>query len=123
MRVQLRLPPRLSNQPLHRIVQREASAPGQVLDLELEAAGRRDSWDGGRVKAKRDRLRYLTKPCANVGDYFRCDLIGGSLVPGLQNSELDGCVRLRSASQEVQPGDETDGLDARRRPNDPASGS
>ena len=53
LRVELGLLARGREQRLRRIVERRAAAARQILDLELEAAGRAEAVDRGRIEAQR----------------------------------------------------------------------
>ena len=68
LRIELRLLPRLCQQRLGRVVQRLGALPGQILDLEFEAAGGRDAGDRRRIEAERDRVRDRQQLGTDRGD-------------------------------------------------------
>ena len=114
LRVELGLLAGFGEQRLRRIVERGAAAPGEILELELEAARRAKARDRGRIEAECEGVGDLHQRRAHGGDDARGVLIGPAFVPGLQDGEFDAGVRLAGEGQEVEAADRDDILHARR---------
>src|SRR5262249_8241391 len=105
LRVELGLLAGFGNHRLRGIVERVSAAAGQVLDLELEAAGRAEARDRWRIEAQRERARNLHQLRAHRGHQARGVLLRRTLVPWLEDREFHRRVRLRRPGEEIEAAD------------------
>ena len=69
--VDLRLFARFGDHRLRRVVERDAAAAGEILDLELEAAGRAKAGDRRWIEAQRDGAGKSEQLRTHRGDDVR----------------------------------------------------
>src|ERR1700742_4364317 len=114
LRTQLRLLARFRDERLRDIVERDAAASAQVLELKLEAAGGAEAGNRRRVETQDDGFRQAKKLRPQLGDEIRRALLGRTLIPWLEDRELHRRIRLRGVGEEVQAADRTDNIHSRR---------
>ena len=112
--IELRLLARLGDQRLRRVVERDAAAPGQILDLELEAAGRAEAGDRGRIEAQREGVGDLQQLRAHGGDDARGVLLGPRSSHGFRiansTAAFDWLALVRKLKPLIEPTISTPGV-------------
>jgi hypothetical protein len=114
LRIELRLLARFGDHALRRLIERRTASAGEVLDLELKAAGRAEAGDRWRIEAQRDGARDLEQLRVHRGHDGRGVLLGRALVPRLEDRELHRRVRLSRPGEEIEAADRAHDLDAGR---------